>query len=357
MVMKINTINRFLGLATALLFIALIVSLIVKSNEEEERFNWRGGVVVEKDNPIQISKCTSYDPQYHHNKIIQNTWDNVISSTDISQYKALLPENFSIEWFSYNENKHYKVDVPLPTELVLKTAKKYRSKEQIENKKRGIELDFYHLNFVAEVKHGGVVSIWLTDGHRGGERIELCSGVANEVELEWAEFDPECKFNRNEWVDIVKKRYNWSIVLDISGLALIDPIKTLSVGTYVNIDYNFILDRNQDLITTKLNADTLKYIPESITVRWHNTQDQLYSLDLQFADREIIDAFAELYTSNDVFELTEIIVSVIGKDYNHLNQEISVTDVSRAAITLRRGRKVVKLNHVYGVDPIYHPNG
>ena len=188
------------------LVVSLVLQKIIMSVILFNRFNWQGGVVTSVDYPVQIMECTCFWVNHTHNKIVRNTWDWV-ETTEYSKREGSLPKNFEIKWYSYNEDRFFKASIPLPSDIMGHYAKKYRKQTQDENRSRGFYSDSYYLYLVAEIKPDGLVSVWLANGRRESERIELYSNFQGvEIDFDESKLDMDKGFTRKEWNEIVTDR-------------------------------------------------------------------------------------------------------------------------------------------------------
>ena len=347
--MDINKINRILGGIAISLIVSLFLQKVIMDIIAYNRFDWEGGIVTSENYPVQIIECTRYRPDYHH-KIVRNTWGDRLNTTDYSTYEGRLPKRFDITWYSYNEDQFFEASIPLPSDSLDYFAKKYRKHRQDENKERGFYSDYYTLILVAELKPNGLVSVWLTNGYRDGERIELYSDFQGiEANLDESELDLNEGFTRKEWNEIITTRkYNWKIVPSIEELR---QIKEIDVSTYANVSYDCVADH-----------ESLKYIPNYIRMKWHGNEDKSYSTFIQFQTKEISHLFTELYEDADSLQQSEIIIR-FDRYFKEKHDSTDVRTISNpdkdyydAAITLRMGGKSLQINTIYSGAVIYHPN-
>ena len=359
--MDINKINKTLVGIVVFLIVSLFFQYIIMCYISSNRFKWKGGIVTSENYPVQIIYSTRYRSGYHHNKIVRNTWDDMVKTTDYPLYEEDFPQYFHIDWYSYNEDLFFEALIPLPSDTLGYYAKKYRKYHQDENERRGIYTDYYSLTLVAELKPGGLVSVWLTDSNRGGERIELFSDFQGvECDLNESVLDLEEGITRKEWNDIITNRkYNWKLIPVIEGLLEDSQIKEIDLYTYANVKYYiYTADQKNDSSIIESQA---KYIPNGIRIRWRGNQGESYSTSIHFQAKELSHIFAELYADADSLQQSEILVK-FDRYFKEKHDSADVrpipirSDYYDATITLRRGDKEFQINTIYGGDAIHHPN-
>ena len=339
--MDINKINKTLGGIAIFLIISLFLQKVIMDIIAYSRFDWEVGVVTSENYPVQIVECTRYSPDYHQ-KIVRNIWGDRLNTTDHNAYDERLPKRFGIKWYSYNEDQFFEASIPLPSDSLDYFAKKYRKHSQNENKERGFYSDYYTLILVAELKPNGMVSVWLTNDYRNGERIELYSDFQGiEANLDESELNMYEGFTRKEWNEIITTRkYNWKIVPAIEEL---HQIKEIDANTYANVSYDCVAD----------HESSLKYIPNYIRMKWHGNEGKSYSTFIQFQAKEISHLFAELYEGADNLQQSEIIIK-FDRYFKEKHDSTDVRTISNpdkdyydVAITLLRGGKSLQINTIY----------
>ena len=318
------------------------------------RFKWEVGVVTSENYPVQIIECICYRNYHSGNKILRNTWDDGLWTTDYPASDRPFPKHFIIKWHSYNEDCFFEALIPLPSDTLVHYAKEYRKYYS------------YGPDLVAELKPGGLVSVWLSDGSRNGEKIELYSNFQGvEADLDERELIKGKEFTRKEWNDIITTRkYNWKIVPVIEELPSDNHIKRLEVDTYSNITYNCTSDLGYQEKDSSLTNPQVRYIPEEIKIKWQGSQRKSYSASLDFRAKEISDIFTELYKDADILQQSEIIIR-FDRYFEEKQDSTDVKTISRryadseyydAIITFRRGGKNLQINTKYGGYVITHSN-
>ena len=347
----VNTINRVLRGVVVFLVISLVLQSIIMSYVISNRFDWQVGIVTSENYPMQIIECTHYYNWRYDNKILRNTWDDGLSTTDYRMRDKSFPKQFTIKWYSYNEDRFFEALIPLPSDTLNYYAKKYRTYYS------------YGHNLVAELKPDGMVSVWLTDGSRDGEKIELYSNFQGiETDLDERELIANKEFTRKEWNDIITTRkYNWKIVPVIEELPDDNQIKRLEVDTYTNITYNCIADPGRRENDSSLTNPQVRYIPNGIEIKWQGNQGKSFSTSFSFQAKAISDIFAELYEDADRLQQSEIVIRLDRyfeekHDGRVLSRPYADTDYYDAIITLRRGDKNLSINTRYGSSVTSHSN-
>jgi|GEM_PF-4644495 len=350
----VNTINRALIGIVIFLVVSLVIQSIIMNYVASNRFDWQVGVVTSENYPVQIIECTYYNNWGYDNKILRNTWDDRLSTTDYRIRDKSFPKQFTIKWYSYYEDRFFEALIPLPSDTLNYYAKEYRKYYS------------YGQNLVAELKPDGMVSVWLTDGSRDGDKIELYSNFQG-VEAESNErklFEDE-EFTRKEWNEIITTRkYNWKIVPVIEELPDDNQIKRFEVDTYANISYNCIADLGHQENDSSLTNPQVRYIPKEIKIKWQGNQDKSYSTSFSFHAKAISDIFTELYEDADRLQQSEIVIRFDryfeekhdSTDVRVISRPYAGTDYYDAIITIRRGDKNLLINTRYGSSVISHSN-
>ena len=328
------------------------------------RFNWQGGVVSNEDYPVQIMECTCFWVNHTRNKIVRNTWD-MVETTDYSKREDSFPKNFEVKWYAYNEDRFFEASIPLPSDTLVHYAKKYRKQTQDENRRRGFYSDAYYLYLVADIKPDGIVSVWLSNGRRDSERIELYANFQGiEIDFDESKLDMDEGLTKEEWNEIVTTRkYNWKVVPLIEELPGNAYITEMEVNSSANISYNCKADYENEDSNSSSTKPLLRYIPEHIRIKWRNNQNKSHSASLHFQTKEISQIFTDLYKETDRLQQSEISIRFDryfkekhdSTDVRIISNPNSETDYYNAIITIRKGYKSFQVLTTSDGRAIYHP--
>jgi hypothetical protein len=229
-----------------------------------------------------------------------------------------LPDRINVIWLSYAENIFYKIDCPIDYDKIARLFK-----EGYEE--RGPKGTIKHVTYsriIAGYTPGGVVVIWVFGGSK---QIEIGRYQGQKIEIDQQEINgldyPEKLFFKqsyrdekmnNEYIvptavreanknkpipyglwDTYREKYNWRPIYE-QGLFL-DSTFTVVTTRLELFNGEFEMPFGESLIK---NEFAKRAIPKRVVFGWKDKNEQVYSGTLDFDEKEIFDAFKEVYKDN-----------------------------------------------------------
>jgi hypothetical protein len=232
-----------------------------------------------------------------------------------------VPRHLDVTWLSYAEDTFYTIDCDIDYDKMVKLFKEgYQSRAWFLNDGR-YQKDTYNAIIVGFAP-GGVVVVWLNGigrqveiGRYQGKKVEIPqSEVAGLDAHERLLFDEQYRketmlskqivplevqeANKNKPIpyglwDSYRERYSWRPIF--AQRAFGDSVMTV-VYTYLemfNGEFESLFD--QSLVE---NEFTKRAIPKYVNFAWKDKTGQVYSGTLNFDQKEIFDAYKEIYKDN-----------------------------------------------------------
>jgi hypothetical protein len=276
----------------------------------------------------------------------------------MSHSEKAVPKRLNVTWLSYAEDTFYTIDCDIDYDKMLRLFKEgYQSKAWFLNDGR-YQTQTYDA-IVVGFAPGGVVVVWLNGidkqveiGRYEGKKIEIpqneIGGLDNHERLLFdAQYRKETMLskqivplevqeaNKNKPIpyglwDSYRERYSWR---PIFAQRVSSDSTMRIVYTYLemfNGEFESLFD--QSLVE---NEFTKRAIPKYVNFAWKDKAGQVYSGTLNFDQKEIFDAFKEIYKDNEnaqaelVFQInipnTFITVMLKSKDKEvHINKGTKV---------------------------------
>ena len=278
----------------------------------KKKHDWLASESAPKYYPMKIISGYFYDSDggslyVPNGKLIARGWGDSVSTHVVGPDLKALPDRLKISFFSYTEDQFYQGDFKLPFEHILKLfSNPYYSHKvnQIIN---------YH-KIVAGVAPGGVVTVWVTSEDR---TVEIFSGMADKVELDWSKITPDKVTPRKTYIDTqvqfmrsklspdareemaksgvpldrwknYRKRYNWQLLF--TGQ---EPPKMVDYIKYFNGERDLLLYPHTEEYLSQPHA-----VPKAMNVIWEWPVGHPLKINLVFDEKEIMEAFQELEKDN-----------------------------------------------------------
>ena len=284
--------------------------LVATQNTETKQImnttlEWAPGVCAPKLYPVEVYRGDFYTDNdwlsIPNGGIVEAGWgDNGMNMGEGS----LIPDGFSITYFSYLENKFYTGKFALPKEQIKKIFEKgligYRTKKYVT-----------YDAMIVGMAPGGVLVVWMMSRDN---QIEIGRYQASETDLEWEIFNPRIRIeNKNEYVSgVVSRRPNALANFKKNGLMLglwdtyrikysWRPVFEFPAGSKVDhIDMKMYNGEEDLLWGEALTANA--FVPRAIT--WRTTMlffdetGQDYGADIDFDEAEIFEAYKQIYRND-----------------------------------------------------------
>lgn len=254
-----------------------------------------------------------------------------------------LPDHINCIWVSYAEDCTYKIDCPIDYDKLLKV---FEEGYQDSNRKFGYKKTTYN-SIIVGFAPGGMVVIWASGAGRQVE-IGRYKGEKYEVPKEeiagldasgYTIFDPKFRkmimtspniipveMQNNPkpipyglW-DSYRTRYVWKPVIEVQDNA---AVLDVWLGMF-NGENEALFDKV--LLENKFQK---RAVPSGISIGWRDTSGQGYGGVIDFDEKEITDAFKEMY-KNNLEAQAELYFTV-----NHANNYVTVM--------LKWGDKIIRL--------------
>jgi Protein of unknown function (DUF2931) len=226
-----------------------------------------------------------------------------------------IPDGLKLIWLSYAEDCMYKIECPIDFDKMLeKFQEGYQDSMYFFNRKGQYKLITYDY-IVVGFAPGGVVVVWLAGG---GKQVEIGRYQGEKTTVPQAEIDrldnhdrllfdpvdrkrtmnnpkivpPEIQeAHKNKPIpyglwDTYRERYSWR------------PIFTVQrEGSMFDCGMEMFNGENESLFDQTLlkNEFSKRAIPKRINIGWRDKTGQNYSGTLDFDEKEIFDAFAEIF--------------------------------------------------------------
>ncbi|MEZ0130317.1 DUF2931 family protein [Flavobacterium sp. LBUM151] len=245
-----------------------------------ERFNWIISVISSKGNVIQVSNCNFNGNFYKINrdKILDNGW-NEKNNSENGISNTFFPDNLSITWFSYNEQKFYDGNFSLPKETILTKAKQMG----ITYSKK----DDYKVFLIAEVQPKGKVTVWVQkfDKNDNETKVKIGNYKAKEIKATWHIFDHYSESHTTSYINISKKvnlvmeRYPYKLEIKLpDGFTLDDSY------------FEFINQKIWSFNEREPKTDSIiNFLPKGFYLKWENGRKK-FSTQFSFDEDKVLDS-------------------------------------------------------------------
>ncbi len=318
-----NIINAVLSAVLGIWIIANVVKSI--NYRAADRFDWGSGVYTQPGNTVQVAECTfSYGSGWNYsiNKtaVLSNGREN-INYTEKGLNNAFYPDNLTICWYSYTEQKFYEGKFSLPYKHINELARTLRNTTDYK----------INLYFLAELLPQGKITVWLSDL---GKYVAIGKYQAKAVNKTWEIFnspyggDNKTKTNSATQTALVMEEHPYSVEIHLPELL---SLQDLTINPYNQIGWHLDKKNIQAI-------PIFKNIPHEIDITWGNEQ-KVYWVHYYFKDEEILSAFKKLQ-------------SLPGNNKTVL--QVKVNDQNdQVTMDLKKGNMSIILPYAYGQPEIH----
>lgn len=282
--------------------VLLLATLLYGCGGEMSKFDWLASESAPKGYPMQIISGSFYDKHgdayiIPGRKKIHDGWGTEVSIHVVGEEKKSLPIRLDILYFSYAENSFFEGTFELPERQILNLFKAgyYSPKSDDQVTYRMI---------VVGVAPGGRVSVWL----KGIDKTtDVFSGVAEKTEIPWENVAKTKQFSREGYISVIleeaigqegiakikqegisfgvwekyRKLYDWKPI--VTGVAMPKVLNNFSFFNGEKDYFSKFYDNDW--------SNELKAIPSSMQFTWKHEKNNAYSLEVQFDEDEIFEAF------------------------------------------------------------------
>jgi hypothetical protein len=300
-----NLTNKLLAIILLITIIANVVQFF--NYKSHERFDWTGSVISSKGNIVQVATCDFKGNEYHINKdkILDNSWYE-INGCENYMKNIFFPNNLSIKWFSYIEQKFYGGDFVLPIEMIRTKAVKMGMILSIKNDYDSDKV----LHFIAEVQPNGKLVVWMQK-FNGNNQVKFKVGTfqAKEIKATWhifdrfSETDSISEINISKKVALVMERHSYRLKIKLPNEFKVDGFQL----DFFNQN-NWYLDRD------KLQSTVFYNIPKGFWLKWGNGKKQ-FDAQFTFDKDEVLDLFRKESANKD--NSVSLVLELIATDKNN----------------------------------------
>jgi hypothetical protein len=291
------------------------------------KFDWLASDSAPKYYPMMIVRGDFYYPEggslyIPNGKLLYEGWGTSVSTHVVGPDLKPLPNRIDITFFSYAEDQFYQGSFDLPYEQIVEMFNHpFLSRDKDE------EINYHWIT--AGVAPGGVVTVWVEGKQR---TIEVFSGVAEKVDLDWSNITTFTEKSREEVIKMMvdgarkelsaqeqskiasepvpvnrwknyRKRFNWQPLF--TGQ---DSPELIDIIHYLNGELDFIEYPLKESFTSELHA-----VPSDMIFTWEWPAGRPRVFEFYFDEHEIWNAFEELYKDGLPLFLEYRIVDENGK--------------------------------------------
>lgn len=229
-----------------------------------------------------------------------------------------VPNRLNVIWVSFAEDIFYSIDCEIDyNKMVEKFKEGYQNSSYFFNGNGEYKKDTYH-EIIVGFAPGGVVVVWLSGA---GKRVEIGRYQAEKIEISEEEIATLDNHERLIFQQDYREKtmLNEKIVPpEVQEANKNKPIPFGLWDTYRKLYMwrpTFVIQRDGSMIDTRLNMFngefedqfdqilvknefTKRAIPKQINIGWRDNTGQNYSGTMDFDEKEIFDAFKEVYKDN-----------------------------------------------------------
>ena len=286
---------------------------------ENKKFDWSHTVSAPENYPMRIYRGElkgltdkDYSATFGLWGVANEGWGRISGAVVVGPDTKAIPDSLLITWLSFRENKFYTGKFQLPREKIIALFEQGFYDYSIEKKNT-------YKKIVVGLAPGGVVVVWLLGGQVEIEvaRFQAHETIISNVNVRDSNYD----MFEEDYVDFVltnkgiektpvpfglwdtyREKYAWRPKLILpSGYDFFLEWMTLYNGEKEN---NF--KEHPDFGTYKKRA-----LPSYMLFNWYAPDDRKYGVDVFFDEKEIFDAFQQIYKNDKdqdaelVFELND----------------------------------------------------
>jgi hypothetical protein len=285
-----------------------LLSLGAFSTTMVTEFDWLASDSAPQNYPMEIIRGSFNYPDggslyIPNGKILDKGWGKSISTHVVGPDLKPLPSSIDITFFSYAEDQFYQGSFDLPYKQILEMFN-----HPFLSRDKDKEINYHRIT--AGVAPGGVVTVWVEGKQR---RIEVFSGIAEKVDLDWSNLTTFDEMTREELVELTvedtrkdlspeeqtkmasdpvpverwksyRKRFNWQPLF--TGQ---DSPELIDIIHYLNGELDFIEYPLKESFTSELHA-----VPSDMIFTWEWPVGRPRVFKFYFDEHEIWTAFEEL---------------------------------------------------------------
>ena len=328
--MKLKIKNHYL--IALLQLLSVVVSCQDKNKKTmKEEFKWKETVSCPSGYPVDVFMGGLELTDGGYTSLYSGVVDHAEWGSEgrsMSHGKKPLPKRLNVIWISFAEKTFYHVDTELDYEKIVGLFRRgYYTLSMVKERPEPFREDYGTIN--VGFAPGGVAVVWVAGT---GRQIEVgrYQGVKTEIPKEQVEKlkdEPEYSMLRPEYQESImknpgiipqevqdankgkpipfgqwdnyRKRYNWSMKLDIPDKGLSNRITCFSYNGEMEILFgDYQIERFKIPEELKWNTPRKRSVPKMITFSWITKENRLKSGAITFNEAQIFKAFEELTQGN-----------------------------------------------------------
>lgn len=236
-----------------------------------------------------------------------NTGSIHISGEDLKS----VPESLYLSWFSYTENKYYKLQEQLPSGIIENLFQKELLNSHSQNKE--------HFNYIGVgIAPGGMVSVWMIGT---GYQKEIGNYYAELTEIDFKDMIPTTEMTQEEYTEMIlkeevedailkeikageipferwqdyRKKYDWKLALTHQEEFVPEHARISMLNGEQDVQY--FDGKTKPLLETWA-------VPSSTRVQWRDSDGNLFAAQIEFEEQETVAAFEAMGKTDQKIVLT-----------------------------------------------------